>query len=366
VIALLDELHRDGYAIGVACEPDSPIAEAARERSIPTFPCKVGSGGNPSRAAIAALQLAGAISHLQAQILHTHSFAAGLVGALATPLAGSARMVATIHNYPPNAVGMKAGRAQHRWAVRRVVRRASRVITVSEALRRDLLDICPGVAGKTLTIANGIDTRAKVTRDPTEIRAELGIGMNNPVVGMIARLAPQKGIAEFIRACRTVADRWPDVAFVLAGDGPLKKTAESLRDELELQDKLRLPGEVELAGDLISAMDVLVVASISEGSSMVAMEAMAREKPVVATRVGGVPEVVVDGETGIVVNPGDPQALAAGIQTLLGNTDLARDMGERGRRRAAERFDIQLMFEKTKQVYADVFREAMRAGGARA
>jgi len=198
------------------------------------------------------------------------------------------------------------------------------------------------------------------------VRAELGLAADSTLVGMIARFAPQKGVLEFIRACADVVERWTDVELVLAGDGPLRDAAESLREELGLQRKLHMIGEVESADALVGALDVVVIASLSEGSSIVAMEAMAAERPVVATEVGGVPEVVVHGETGILVRPGDPSALAAGIESLLGNRELARAMGERGRRRAAERFDIRLMFERTKQVYADLLRETMESGGGRA
>ena len=365
VISLLAELHRDGYGVAVACDQDGPITDAARERSIPIYSCRIGGGGHPSRAAVAALHVASAISHHQAQIIHTHSFAAGLVGALATPLAGSVRMVATIHNYPPNATGMRATRAQHRWAVRQVLRRASRIITVSDALRRDALDLYPDAADKTVTIPNGIYIRTKGERGPADSRVAYGVAADKTTVGMVARFAPQKGILEYIRACAEAAARWPDVEFVLAGDGPLRDAAESLRDELGLHERLHMIGEIESAADLIAGLDIVVVASLTEGSSIVAMEAMAAEKPVVATRVGGVPEVVVDGETGVLVEPGDPEALAAAIESLLEKPEWGRDMGERGRHRAAERFDISLMFERTKQVYADVLRGAMKTGGAR-
>ena len=366
VVSLLAELHRDEYCMAVACDQDGMVAEAARERSIPVYTCRIGAGGNPSRAAVAALHVASAISHHQAQIIHTHSFEAGLVGALAMPLVGSVRMVATIHNYPPNATGMRAARAQHRWAARQVVRRASRIITVSDALRRDLLALYPDLGERTVTITNGVRIKTGEPRDPMQVRAEFGLAADSTLVGMIARFAPQKGVLEFIRACADVVERWTDVELVLAGDGPLRDAAESLREELGLQRKLHMIGEVESADALVGALDVVVIASLSEGSSIVAMEAMAAERPVVATEVGGVPEVVVHGETGILVRPGDPSALAAGIESLLGNRELARAMGERGRRRAAERFDIRLMFERTKQVYADLLRETMESGGGRA
>jgi glycosyltransferase involved in cell wall biosynthesis len=179
---------------------------------------------------------------------------------------------------------------------------------------------------------------------------------------MVARLAPQKGIEDFIRATATVAESRPDASFVLAGDGPLADVALQLREELNMTERLCLPGHVEWARELISALDILVVASTSEGSSVVAMEAMSLSKPVVATAVGGVPEVVADGETGILVASGEPEMLARGITEILGDPERATEMGERGRRRAVSQFDIDDMLARTQALYADVMREQAEAG----
>jgi len=138
--------------------------------------------------------------------------------------------------------------------------------------------------------------------------------------------------------------------------------ARELRAELGLEAHLHLVGQVEWARELIWALDVLVISSLSEGSSVVGMEAMALGKPVVATAVGGVPEVVADGQTGILVQPGDPAALAAAVVELLSDPARAEEMGERGRQRAAAHFDIAEMLERTKAVYADLVREEIEAG----
>ena len=117
--------------------------------------------------------------------------------------------------------------------------------------------------------------------------------------------------------------------------------------------------------ELIAALDVLVVASTSEGSSVVAMEAMSAGKPVVATAVGGVPEVVADGQTGLLVEPEDPKALAAAVRSLLDDPERAREFGDQGRRRAAQLFDLRLMLERTRAVYADLIREQIPPRGER-
>ena len=402
VISLLSGLQSEGYQLGVACEAAGPIAEAARERKVPVCEVAISGARTPSRAALAAAQLARAIGHLPAQIVHTHSFNASVVGALAVRLAGHGRLLATIHNYLPAAEGLRPRRAHHRWALRIALRQACRIVTVSEALRRDLVETHPELAHKIITIPNGVDIHAAPSRGPADVRAGLGLSHAGPLVGMVARLAPQKGIHEFIHAARLVADALPSVQLVLAGAGPLEEEAQSLHEELDLGDRLRLLGEVQpmarsakgraapgragmavsrsasptgmaagglatedlAARDLISALDILVVASTSEVSSLAAMEAMALGKPVVATSVGGVPEIVADGETGLLVEPGNPQALAQAVLMLLADAHRATQMGESGRRRAAAHFDVRQMLDRTMAVYADVLREQLPAGGA--
>jgi len=260
---------------------------------------------------------------------------------------------------------MRTRRRRDRWALRLLCLSASRLITVSDALRRDLLVLRPNLASKTVTIHNGIDTRAAPARDAAEVRRSLEIPGGVPLVGMVARLAPQKGIGDFIHAARAVLREVPSARFLIGGEGPLRKEAESLLRELQIEGRLRLLGKVDSARELIAALDVLVVASTSEGSSLVAMEAMAAGKPVVATAVGGVPELVVNGETGVLVRPREPEALAGAILSLLQQPERAQHLGERGRRRAAQHFDVAHMLERTEAVYADLLREEIESGGVR-
>jgi len=149
-----------------------------------------------------------------------------------------------------------------------------------------------------------------------------------------------------------VSQQRPEAQFLLAGDGPLREQVEADRGKLGLEDRVRLLGEVDALHELLAALDVLVVASTTEGSSVVAMQAMCQQRPVVATRVGGVPEVVSDGETGILVEPENHRELARGVLTLLDDADLRARMGVRGRQRVKELFDMQDMVARVKEVYA--------------
>lgn len=355
VSALVAGLEAGGYEVGVVCEPGGPIAEAARARRLPVFPLALGRGWGP----LGALQVAHAVGEMRAQIVHTHSFRAGVTGALAMPLARQGRLVATIHNYLPGSDSMQPRRRREAWALRALCRRASRIITVSETLGRDLETAWPEASGRWVAIPNGVDLQGAEPRPPAEVRRELGLPAAGPLVGMIARLAPQKGIPEFLKAAQWVCERRPEVHFALAGQGPLREEAERLRADLGLERRLTLVGEVDSPRGFAGALAALVVASTSEGSSLAAMEAMAAGRPVVATAVGGVPEVVADGETGLLIPPGDAEALAAAVEALLADPERAAEMGERGRRRAAERFDVRLMLARTKAVYGDVLREQL-------
>ncbi len=366
VIALLAGLRAEGYDLAVACDPEGMIAEAARARSLPVYGVTFADSGNPTRAMLAAWQLSGAIAHFQAHLVHTHSYHAGLVGAVSTPLARPARMVATLHNYPPYSKHGQTLGSSGRLAVRLILGRASRVVMVSEALRHDLLPLRPEAAGKTVVIPNGVEVRgAEPKLTVAQARSKYGLPAHAPLIGMVARFAPQKGILEFIRSVRLVRDRWPEVHAVLVGDGPLRAEAEALRRELGLTEHLHLLGQLDSAREAMWALDVLLVASVSEGSSVVAMEGMALGKPIVATAVGGVPEVVLEGVTGYVVPPGDPRALADAVGQLLADPESAQLMGDRGRQRAALHFDVEVMVARTKEVYADLMNDLMEGSRAR-
>lgn len=364
IIFLLDGLRKAEYAVSVVCERKGRIAQAAAERGVPVHGMVCAAQGGPVRLATRAVRLARVIAEFRPHIVHTHSYGATAVGSAACAIARWSSLVITLHNYPPATDSViPKGRGARR-AFGMAVRRAKHIITVSEALRRSLVAAYPDVMARSTTIYNGVETQKLPSRDAAEVRREIGVSVEVSLVGAVARLAPQKGILEFIRAARLVADAHLSVAFALAGDGPMMPEATALREELGLVRQLHLLGHIERVKDFIASLDLLVVPSLSEGSSVVAMEAMALSKPVVATTVGGVPEVVSGGETGVLVRPGHARALADGILEVLRDPARAQEMGERGRQRAVREFDINDMVEKTKAVYADVIRDDLRASRA--
>ena len=157
---------------------------------------------------------------------------------------------------------------------------------------------------------------------------------------MVARLEPVKGVEFFVRAVADLLEDHPDVGFAVAGAGSQEQALRSLATMLGLQDRIAWLGNVSAVALLLSEMDIVVLPSLSEGLPMVALEAMALGRPIVATRVGGIPEIVVDGETGVLVPPGDHRSLAAAIGALLSDTERARTMGHAGQDRVQDAFTV--------------------------
>ena len=207
-------------------------------------------------------------------------------------------------------------------------------------------------------IYNGINL-SRLTADKEgvqKVRRRLDVPPDGKVVGMMARLFPVKNHAMFLQAAALINQVIPDTRFALVGDGPLRSQLEDMNKELGLASKVTLFGEQRDVGTYLSAFDIAVQTSDTEGCSNSLLEAMALGKPVVATDVGGNREVVRHGETGILVPRGNPEALAEAIIALLQNPDMALTMGQGGR----ERVGIQFSLEKMVHEYQTLYEETLR------
>jgi glycosyltransferase involved in cell wall biosynthesis len=175
----------------------------------------------------------------------------------------------------------------------------------------------------------------------------------HPVIGAVARLVPVKGLQYLIDAAPEILRRCPDARFLLVGDGEMRPALEAQADALSLSDRILFTGFREDIPALIAGMDVFVLPSINEGMGRVLVMAMALGKPIVATRVGGVAELLGDGEAGLLVPPRDPAALAEATTTLLRDATRASALAEAGRRRAP-RYSAEAMLGALAKVYHEV------------
>jgi glycosyltransferase involved in cell wall biosynthesis len=202
-------------------------------------------------------------------------------------------------------------------------------------------------------IYNGLDfSHFSRTSERSILREELGIGNGVPLVGMVANFyAEIKGHKYFLEAAKSVLERVSEVEFVLVGDGPLRHSYEEMTSQLGIQRHVHFLGKRGDVPAILSSLTVSVLSSTSEGLSNVILESMAAGKPVVATRVGGSPEMVVDGVTGYLVSPADSDALARSISSLLQNQEKADAMGIKARKVVNMKFTVKAMVESYERLY---------------
>lgn len=287
-------------------------------------------------------------------VVHTHSTKAGLLGRLAARAAGVPIVVHTVHGFPFPLDGSR--RARLYVAVERFAARASDAsICVGETLRREVAGWkLPGRV-RLVTIPSGIEFTALRPRRPAaETKAALGLEGAWPIVGSVGHLRPAKAQHHLLEAVASLRDRFPRIALVLVGEGELRSALEARIEELGLGAAARLLGERDDVADLLSVFDVFAMSSAWEGVGRALTEAMLRGLPVAVTAVNGVVDLVRDGETGLAVPPGNPAALAAAIERLVADPELAARLGRAARERVERTMSAEAMVEAIGRLYDEL------------
>ncbi len=287
-----------------------------------------------------------------ADIVHAHKFGSNVWAAVLGRLVGVPVVVAHEHTWSFE------GQLARRLIDRHIVSRFSdTVIAVSEADRRRMISIVGMPSERVTLIPNGVpDPRP---RHGARIRVSLGIAPDAPLLVMTAALRPQKAIGTMLEAMALVREHAPTARLVIVGPGdpgPLQMRAA----ELGVADSVLFVGHRDDVDDILAAADVGVLSSDFEGMPLAILEYMAAALPVVSTSVGGVPEIVVEGETGLLVPQGDGRALAERIGRLITDPELAQQMGRDGRRRQQERFSAAAMIQEITALYERLLRRSSR------
>ncbi|MFO0708135.1 MAG: glycosyltransferase [Nitrospira sp.] len=297
-------------------------------------------------------------------ILQTHGARANFYGRVAGWLAGVPIVVSTVHN----SIGDYEVSRLKRWiytsALRVTLPWAHRIICVSEAIRRDVLRNNPAAASLVETVYNGIDRRQLVsTRDRAAMRRALAVG-DGPLVVVVARLTPPKGHRYLIDAIALLRQRWPTLYCVCVGEGELQESLQAYAVVKGMVDRCWFVGATNCVADWYEAADVVVLPSLSEGFPFVVLEALAMAKPLVATKVNGVPEAIEHGQTGLLVDPRDAEGLARAIEVVLEQPELAEKMGRAGSAIVQERFTVDRMIDRTVAVFESALRERVATTSA--
>jgi len=279
-------------------------------------------------------------------IWHGHDYksnALGLVVRRFWPM----KLVSTVHGW-----GVEEGRAPLYYKIDRLcLRRYERVICVSESLRETC--VRSGVAtDRCVVIENAIDTDQYTRRQPAlQAKCKLGIPPERLVIGAVGRLSPEKNYAGLIRVLDRVVRQGRDVQLVIVGGGDQQENLEDLVTQLGLIDRVRLLGHRSDTIDLYEAMDVFVLNSLREGLPNVLLEAMALGVPVVATRIGGIPQVVEHDGNGLLIDADSEDQLTAALERLLGDAGLRERLAENARRTIEDRYSFALRMAKVRAIY---------------
>lgn len=330
-------------------EPDKPMDDYVQllaARSIPVQRVPIYHDAD----ALVIRRLIAALRGLQPDVVHTHLFHADLYGTLAARLAGVSVVVSSRHNDDA---------FRYRLPVRLLNRAlwpmTNAAIAISDAIARFTIETESAPARKVRRIYYGLDTAVPPPDRAAAHQAvcsELGLPSGSRLVGMVCRLVEQKGVTYGLEAFRQVAVEFPDVYLLIVGDGPLRAGLEI--QAAPLGSRVRFLGWRQDSQPLLAAFDIFLAPSLWEGFGLVILEAMARQTPVIASGVSAIPEIVVSGETGLLVPPRESDALANALRTLLRDAALRQHMGLLGRDRLETHFSADRMADETTALYREL------------
>jgi glycosyltransferase involved in cell wall biosynthesis len=290
---------------------------------------------------------------LRPDVVHTHMAKAGTVGRLAAMVC---RVPLIVHTYHGHVFHSYFGPLKTRVFI--TIERAlgmgtSRIVTVGDSQRDEIASYGVAPRDKLVPIRLGLELQPFLNAEQArgQLRSELGVATSTPLIGIVARLVPIKAHETFFEAARIVHAKLPEAQFLVLGDGERRAELEALVRHLNLEDSVRFLGWRHDMLRIYADLDVVALSSRNEGSPVSLIEALAAARPVVSTAVGGVPEVVIDGVTGLTVPASDAGALADGMLSLLIDRSRGGELGAAGRRHVYPRYDSSRLVDDMRTLY---------------
>ena len=346
------------YETWVAAMPGGPLWDEAEQAGVRTVRLRhMRERISPWHDLLVTVELVRLIRRERFTVVHTHCSKAGLSGRLAARLARAPVVVHTFHIFAVHP-GLSRSRRLAYTVMERIVRRcAHRYVAVAPRVALDAVRQRLAPPGSIVVIPSAVDIASIPTEEDPAVRAELGIPVTAPVVGTVGRIVAQKAPLDFVRMCALVHSRRPEVAFVMVGDATLESAGlekETRRTAERLGVPVIFTGFRNDAPRVAASFDIYVVPSLYEGLGRSVTEAMASAKPVVATAVNGVPDLVEPGATGLLAPPSDPEALAAAVEWLLDHPEEAAQMGAQGQARVRSHLTPNVMCQALDQLYCEL------------
>lgn len=308
------------------------------------------------------LELVRAFKKSNVQIIHTHKYKDTVLAAPAAKLCGIPHVVRTVHGLREPFTGLRDLKMGLYKSMERSVHRScvDSIIGVSSQIER--MYKAEGECARVTCIRNGIDFKGGVVQtDRWRTRKDLGVDLGACLIGTIGRLTPVKGIPYLLKAAKMLLRQGANVKVLIVGDGSIKPDLMTQTRDFGIGEHVVFLGHREDTKELVQAMDIFVLPSLSEGIPMALLEAMAASRPVVASRVGGVPEIIDDGVEGFLVEPMDVNGLTEKCLGVIQSPDMAQKMGEMARARVERDFSAENMAHRV----AALYRALIESGSAR-
>ena len=331
------------------------LAEARGIKPV-VIPEMVGEAQLKGRDAKAVVKLYRLLRAQRPHIVHTHTAKAGFLGRIAARLAGVPIVVHTYHGHVLHGYYSHTKTQLLRRMEQALAHVTDAIVAVSDQVKRDLVAYGVATPGKVEVIPLGLDLApyADSTALRGEFRRELELSDTTPLVGIVGRIFPIKNHRLFLDAAVRIVATEPRARFIVVGDGVLRKAMEQHAHALGIRYSVVFAGWRRDLPRIYADLDVLVVSSDNEGTPVSAIEAMAAGRPVVATRVGGLPDLISDRKTGVLVPPRDPTALAAAVLELLRDEPFARALGQTASAAVVERFATARLLRDIQALYANL------------
>ncbi|HCG76369.1 MAG: hypothetical protein CO162_02405 [bacterium (Candidatus Ratteibacteria) CG_4_9_14_3_um_filter_41_21] len=333
VANIAEGLDKERYQISIWClAGGGEIADELKAKGIDLKILGIGNYHNP----LNILKLILLLKKERFNIVHMHGYFATTIGRIAARISGIPILVTHLHTTHYN---LKLRNI----IVDKILNLfTQKIICVSEAVKKSFIDTEDGAKGKFIVIYNGIDKK-KYTLHQLDDRRE--------IITTVSSLYPHKGHTHLLKAMKEVLTSFPRVRFWIVGEGPLKEKLKKEAINLEISSQVSFLGKRKDIPEILSQSVLFVLPSLREGLPLTILEAIAVGLPVIATEVGGIPEAVIDKETGFLVPPENAEALAEAIINLLKNPKMMEEMGQKGRKIFEEKFTTQIMIGKLENLY---------------
>jgi len=349
VLALSRRLLARGYRVELAAHPGQPYIEPFRQAGITVHELGIGGKGD----ILAPCKLAGLLRSRDIDIVHSHTRPADLAAYIATKIIGKPLVITQHGNINLDRETLTRRHDVFAFGYNVVLRGATKVAAVCQATKQELLQQCRVSPRHIQVIYNGIEQSSPVNgRTRERVRADLGINQN-AVVAIITGSLKWKGHETLLSALASITAQAPNLLLLVAGTGPQEPALRQQATQLGIANLVRFLGFRQDIPDLLSASDIFVLPSRSEAFPISILEAMTAGLPVVASDIGGIPEQVEDGVTGLLVTPGDVDELTHAISRLIGNQELRRQIGEKGRDKVRQ-FTLERMVDGYISLYNQV------------